>query len=66
MIIGDFNAKLGRKQDESEFSIGKYGIGERNDRRSFTIFLSIICYTQYINVNFFAVFSCYLLILFFF
>ena len=33
-ITGDFNAKVGKKQDESEFSLGQHGIGERNERGS--------------------------------
>lgn len=37
VIVGDFNAKIGRKQDESEFSLGQYGIGERNDRGNFLL-----------------------------
>lgn len=32
VIMGDFNAKMGFKQDEAEVAIGKYGYGERNDR----------------------------------
>ena len=32
LIIGDFNAKLGHKQDESETSMGSHGYGTRNDR----------------------------------
>ena len=29
-----FNVKVGKKQDESEFSLGQHGIGERNERGS--------------------------------
>lgn len=32
IMVGDFNAKLGKKQDESEFSLGQHGIGKRNNR----------------------------------
>lgn len=32
ILIGDFNAKLGSKEDGSEFALGHYGYGERNDR----------------------------------
>lgn len=32
LLIGDFNAKLGRRQDESENPLGNYGYGERNER----------------------------------
>lgn len=32
LLIGDFNAKLGRRQDESENPIGNFGYGERNER----------------------------------
>lgn len=32
LLTGDFNAKLGRKQEESENPLGKYGYGERNER----------------------------------
>lgn len=31
-ITGDFNAKIGKKEDEGEFSLGQHGIGERNER----------------------------------
>lgn len=31
-IIGDFNAKIGKKQDRSEAQVGPYGLGERNQR----------------------------------
>lgn len=32
IMMGDFNAKLGRKQDEAESSLGDHGYGERNER----------------------------------
>lgn len=32
MLIGDFNAKLGHKEDETETSLGTHGFGERNER----------------------------------
>lgn len=32
LLIGDFNAKLGRRQDESENPLGNHGYGERNER----------------------------------
>jgi len=54
MIIGDFNAKLGRKQNKNELSAGKYGIGERNDRgnlifTSYNFFRNVIlCYKYFL------------------
>lgn len=32
LVIGDFNAKLGHKQDDSETPMGSHGFGTRNDR----------------------------------
>lgn len=32
IMMGDFNAKLGRKQDEAESSLGAFGYGKRNER----------------------------------
>ncbi|KAL0839312.1 hypothetical protein ABMA28_016056 [Loxostege sticticalis] len=32
LIIGDFNAKIGKKQDASESFMGSYGYGDRNSR----------------------------------
>ena len=32
LVIGDFNAKLGKKEEDSENRIGNFGLGERNDR----------------------------------
>ena len=32
LIIGDFNAKVGKKLDENEDVVGLYGEGERNER----------------------------------
>lgn len=32
LLIGDFNAKLGRSQDESENFLGEYGYGEKTKK----------------------------------
>ena len=32
ILIGDFNAKLGHKLDDSELALGPHGYRERNDR----------------------------------
>lgn len=32
ILTGDFNAKMGFKQDHAETAMGKYGYGERNER----------------------------------
>lgn len=32
MVIGDFNAKLGKREDEAEIAVGPYGFDERNER----------------------------------
>lgn len=32
LVIGDFNAKLGHKEDDSEIAMGNHGFGERNER----------------------------------
>ncbi|XP_030759597.1 craniofacial development protein 2-like [Sitophilus oryzae] len=32
MLIGDFNAKVGSKQDEAETSVSYHGLGSRNER----------------------------------
>lgn len=32
VIIGDFNAKLGRKANETETALGPHGYGQRNER----------------------------------
>ena len=32
IIMGDFNAQVGKKKDEDETSVGNYGYKERNDR----------------------------------
>lgn len=34
LLIGDLNAKIGKKLDKSENPLGKYGYGERNERGS--------------------------------
>lgn len=34
VLVGDFNAKLGKKQNDEETSLGCYGVGERNERGS--------------------------------
>lgn len=34
LLAGDFNAKLGKKQNERETSLGFYAIGERNEREN--------------------------------
>lgn len=31
-LVGDFNAKLGKKADEAEYVVGRYGTGDRNER----------------------------------
>lgn len=31
-LMGDFNIKLGFKEDDSEFAMGPFGYGERNNR----------------------------------
>ena len=33
-MVGDFNAKVGKKQDESEFSLRQHGIRKRNEKGS--------------------------------
>nr|XP_054765176.1 uncharacterized protein LOC129271950 [Lytechinus pictus] len=32
IVMGDFNAKVGKMEDSSEVMLGKFGIGTRNDR----------------------------------
>ncbi|XP_041481845.1 uncharacterized protein LOC121429016 [Lytechinus variegatus] len=32
IVMGDFNAKVGKREDNSEMMLGKFGIGTRNDR----------------------------------
>lgn len=37
VVIGDLNAKIGKRQEENENSVGKFGVGERNERGDFLI-----------------------------
>ncbi|KAK4883336.1 hypothetical protein RN001_006655 [Aquatica leii] len=39
LIIGDFNAKLGKKIEPNKEKIGKVGMGERNERGQMLIYL---------------------------
>lgn len=32
LIVGDFNANLGKREEESEFSIGNFSYDQRNER----------------------------------
>ena len=32
ILIGDFNAKMGKRTDDTETSLGKFGLGNRNER----------------------------------
>lgn len=32
-VVGDFNAKLGKREDDSETSIGNFSFDQRNERR---------------------------------
>ncbi|XP_072030583.1 craniofacial development protein 2-like [Amphiura filiformis] len=41
IVMGDFNAKVGKREDGEECTIGKFGSGERNDRGDRLIEFSI-------------------------
>ena len=41
IIMGDFNAKIGKKEDNKETAMGNFGIGDRNNRGKMLIDLAL-------------------------
>lgn len=53
IVMGDFNAKVGQRQDEIERgTIGKFGLGERNERGERLVEFAIANNLTIVNTNF--------------
>ena len=52
ILMGDFNAKVGCRQDDAEFSIGSFVYGQRNNRGSMLLYF-LLHHKLYLMNSFF-------------